>query len=135
MKDLNKLKQAIQERRDRTERMREKLKDSWEERLQGEFYRGLISGFNDVLAELDEVLQNELSLPVGKEPSLRKTFPIEAFGCKIEIIGGTVSPKEEAWNPLCPHCAKPLFVKLFFDNEACEWSMLIERVTVDGDKP
>jgi hypothetical protein len=56
---------------------------------------------------------------------LKKSVKMELVGCKVEIIGGSVYPKEESWSPLCPCCGKPLKIRLWFDDEACEFSLSI----------
>lgn len=57
----------------------------------------------------------------------KHSIHIEAVGSQIQIIGGSISPKEETWKTPCPKCGKWLKIHLFFDNEACEWSITIEE--------
>jgi len=42
-----------------------------------------------------------------------------------QLIGTRVYPKEESWKPHCPHCGKPLFVKLEWNQDACEFQLLL----------
>jgi len=56
---------------------------------------------------------------------VKKSIKIEAIGSRVEIIGGSICPKEEAWKFLCPCCGKWLKAKLAFDNEACEFQLTI----------
>jgi len=44
-----------------------------------------------------------------------------------ELIHTRVYPKEESWRPLCPHCGKPLFVKLVWNQDACEFQLLLVK--------
>ena len=56
---------------------------------------------------------------------VKKSIKIEAIGSRIEIIGGSIYPKEESWKFLCPCCRKWLKAKLTFDDEACEFQLTI----------
>jgi len=58
---------------------------------------------------------------------MRKSIKFEAIGSKIEIIGGSIYPKEESWNTLCPHCEKPLKIALVWNQDACEFQLIIVR--------
>lgn len=51
----------------------------------------------------------------------------EAIGSRIEIIGGSIYPKEESWSFLCPCCGKWLKGKLVWDQEACEFSFSVDK--------
>lgn len=56
---------------------------------------------------------------------MKKQISIHPVGCKIEIIGGSVYPKEESWQFLCPCCREPMKARLTWDKEACEFSFEI----------
>ena len=53
---------------------------------------------------------------------VKKSIKIEAIGSRIEIIGGSIYPKEESWKFLCPCCRKWLKAKLTFDDEAASFN-------------
>ena len=56
-----------------------------------------------------------------------KSVKFEVIGSQIQIIGGSIYPKEESWSPLCPHCGKPLKIKLVWDNDACEFQLIMVK--------
>jgi len=55
----------------------------------------------------------------------KKSIKFEAVGSKIEIIGGSIYPKEESWNPPCPYCGKRLRLKLVWNQDVCEFQLLL----------
>lgn len=65
---------------------------------------------------------------------MKKALKFEVVGSKIEIIGGSIYPKEESWSPLCPYCSKPLKIRLYWDQEACEFSLSIDCVETVNSK-
>ena len=72
---------------------------------------------------------------MNMKPNLKKgtkqhrihRIPIEAIGSRIEIIGGSIYPKEESWKTPCPHCKKWLKIRLTFDEQASEFQVTIEE--------
>jgi len=70
----------------------------------------------------------ELSFPKEASPRKRRRHAIkfEAVGSRIEIIGGSIYPKEEGWQFLCPHCRKWLKGGLKWNQEACEFQFEID---------
>lgn len=58
--------------------------------------------------------------------SKKHRISIEAIGSRIKIIGGSIYPKEETWKMPCPQCKKWLKIHLTFDEEACEFQIIVE---------
>jgi hypothetical protein len=56
---------------------------------------------------------------------MKKSIKLEAVGSKIEIIGGSIYPKEESWHFQCQDCGAWHTAKLWFDDEAVEFSLTI----------
>lgn len=56
---------------------------------------------------------------------LSKSIKFEVIGGKVEIIGSSIYPKEETWKPFCPHCGKSLHIRLVWDQDACEFQLII----------
>jgi len=56
---------------------------------------------------------------------MKKSIKFEAINSQIQIIGGSIYPKEESWSPLCPHCGKGLRISLVWDNDAFEFQLII----------
>jgi len=56
-----------------------------------------------------------------------KSIKFEVVGSRIEIIGGSIYPKEEGWSFLCPCCEKWLKAKLSWNQGACEFNFHVEK--------
>ena len=56
-----------------------------------------------------------------------KSIKFEAINSQIQIIGGSIYPKEESWSPLCPHCEKKFKIRLVWDQDACEFQLIISK--------
>jgi len=64
----------------------------------------------------------------------KKSIKIEAVGSRIEIIGGSIYPKEEGWSFPCPCCEKWLRAKLHWDQGATEFQLTILPDAKHGQK-
>ena len=64
---------------------------------------------------------------------MKRSVKIQAVGCRIEIIGGSVYPKEEGWHFQCGKCGEWHTAKLRWDQDACEFNLTILPDVVEGE--
>lgn len=56
---------------------------------------------------------------------MKRSIKFEAVGSRIEIIGGSIYPKEEGFTIHCHKCGAIHKVRLTWDQEACEFSLIV----------
>jgi len=75
------------------------------------------------MSKIDEA--KEPSKEVSSRKRRHHSIKFEVIGSQIQIIGGSIYPKEEGWSFPCPCCSKWLKARLSWDQDACEYDFQI----------